>query len=64
MSRLAQPANSNLQPFIEYLQFERRYSPLTVENYQRDILQFTQWLFGQDLQTSLNRRIRAMPSSN
>ena len=44
----------NLQSFIDYLQFERRYSALTVENYQRDILQFTKWLSEQDNQPTLD----------
>lgn len=43
-----------MQAFIDYLQFERRYSPLTVENYQRDILQFSQWLIEQDPQATLD----------
>ena len=38
----------NLQAFIDYLQFERRYSLLTVEHYQRDTLQFIKWLTQQD----------------
>ena len=44
----------NIQAFIDYLQFERRYSPLTVENYQRDILQFSLWLTKQEPQTTLD----------
>lgn len=30
--------------FLTYLQAERRYSPLTVRNYRRDIEEFLQWL--------------------
>lgn len=48
MSGAAQTLEPNLQAFIDYLQFERRYSLLTVEHYQRDLLQFKQWLLEQD----------------
>lgn len=48
MSGSTQQLDPNMQAFVDYLQFERRYSPLTVENYQRDILQFTKWLIKQD----------------
>ncbi len=33
-----------IQGFITYLEVEKRYSPLTVRNYHRDILRFLQWL--------------------
>ncbi len=33
-----------LTRFISYLEAERRYSPLTVRNYRRDILGFVAWL--------------------
>lgn len=33
-----------LDRFIRYLQSERRYSPLTVRNYRRDIERFIDWL--------------------
>ena len=36
-----------LAEFIEYLAAERRYSPLTVRNYRRDVEQFLVW-FGAD----------------
>jgi len=54
MSGSAENLDPNIQSFIDYLQFERRYSALTVDNYQRDILQFTQWLLEQDAQTALD----------
>ena len=44
MSGSQQLLDPNLQSFVNYLQFERRFSLLTVENYQRDILQFMSWL--------------------
>ncbi len=33
-----------LTPFLEYLAAERRYSPLTLRNYRRDISLFFEWL--------------------
>ena len=33
-----------LPEFIRYLEAERRYSPLTVRNYRRDVEQFLSWL--------------------
>ena len=33
-----------LPEFIRYLEAERRYSPLTVRNYRRDIERFLAWL--------------------
>ena len=33
-----------LTDFIRYLEAERRYSPLTVRNYRRDIEGFLRWL--------------------
>lgn len=33
-----------LEKFIDYLQAERRYSPLTVRNYRRDLERFFAWL--------------------
>ena len=48
MSGSQQLLDPNLQSFVNYLQFERRYSLLTVENYQRDILQFMSWLSSQE----------------
>ena len=33
-----------LEEFIRYLTVERRYSPLTVANYRRDIMRFLRWL--------------------
>ncbi|WP_245929741.1 tyrosine recombinase XerC [Leucothrix pacifica] len=35
---------TDIQAFLDYLRFERRYSQHTWENYQRDLLQFSQWL--------------------
>ena len=32
-----------IEKFIDYLQAERRYSPLTVRNYSRDIADFIAW---------------------
>lgn len=45
----------SIQSFIEYLQFERRYSLLTVENYRRDVMQFVDWLEHLDPQISLDQ---------
>lgn len=33
-----------LTPFLQYLEAERRYSPLTLRNYRRDISLFFEWL--------------------
>lgn len=33
-----------LADFIRYLEAERRYSPLTVRNYRRDVENFLAWL--------------------
>ena len=49
-----QAVDPPIQAFIDYLQFERRYSPLTVEGYQRDILQFSSWLSKLELITTIN----------
>jgi integrase/recombinase XerC len=54
MSGSSQTLDPHLQAFIDYLQYERRYSLLTVEHYQRDLLQFTQWLQEQDPSSSLH----------
>ena len=54
MSGSSQTLDPNLQAFIEYLQYERRYSLLTIEHYQRDILQFTKWLFEQEPLSTLD----------
>lgn len=35
---------SLISEFMDYLQAERRYSPLTVRNYRRDIARFLEWL--------------------
>ncbi len=35
---------SLISEFVNYLQAERRYSPLTVRNYRRDIDRFLEWL--------------------
>ena len=45
---------ADIQAFLDYLQFERRYSPHTWENYQRDLLQFSQWLTNHSDVKSLN----------
>ena len=47
-----------LDEFIRYLESERRYSPLTVRNYRRDIEAFMEWL-GADDATFDPRRIAA-----
>ena len=54
MSGSSNSVDPNILAFIDYLQFERRYSALTVENYRRDILQFTQWLAEQAPPTNLD----------
>ena len=54
MSGASHTLSPTVQAFIDYLQFERRYSALTVENYQRDLLQFTRWLTDQDPQCKLD----------
>ena len=33
-----------LPEFLTYLEAERRYSPLTIRNYRRDIERFLAWL--------------------
>lgn len=38
------PANPSIQSFIEYLQFEKRYSPHTVLSYRTDLDQFFSFL--------------------
>lgn len=43
-----------LQAFLEYLRYERRYSPHTAENYERDLLQFSAWLARQETPVILN----------
>lgn len=45
---------TDIQAFLDYLQFERRYSQHTWENYQRDLLQFSQWLSKNTELKSLN----------
>lgn len=45
---------TDIQAFLDYLQFERRYSQHTWENYQRDLLQFSQWLSKHTELKSLN----------
>ena len=45
---------TDIQAFLDYLQYERRYSQHTWENYQRDLLQFNQWLVKHDEKQSLN----------
>ena len=44
-----------LADFIRYLEAERRYSPLTVRNYRRDIEQFLAWLGVGDTDSDLRR---------
>ncbi|PID47385.1 MAG: tyrosine recombinase XerC [Proteobacteria bacterium] len=46
--------DNTLQAFLDYLQYERRYSRHTWENYQRDLLHFQRWLSEQGESTSLN----------
>ncbi|MDE5706869.1 MAG: site-specific integrase, partial [Alistipes sp.] len=36
-----------LEEFLQYLVSERRFSPLTVSNYRRDVERFTQWIEAQ-----------------
>ena len=45
---------TDIQAFLDYLQFERRYSKHTWENYQRDLLQFNQWFLKHTEVQSLN----------
>ena len=33
-----------IESFLKYIEAERRYSPLTVRNYRRDIMRFVEWL--------------------
>ena len=37
-----------LERFIQYIQYEKRYSPHTVSAYQSDLDQFFKFLRGQD----------------
>jgi integrase/recombinase XerC len=43
-----------LQPYLDYLKFERGLSTLTIENYQRDILQMLALANLQEDQSKLN----------
>lgn len=52
-----------LSEFISYLESERRYSPLTVRNYRRDIERFIGWL-GEDAQRFDPQRVTAEQISN
>ncbi len=46
--------DKQLELFIAYLSNEKRYSQHTIKAYQRDILQYTQWLLDQDEQVIFN----------
>jgi integrase/recombinase XerC len=41
---MQQLTHSAIQPFINYLKFEKRYSPHTIRSYQDDLVQFFTWL--------------------
>ena len=41
--------NSVLAPFTDYLRYERRLSPKTVDGYQRDLTAFLDWIHQQDI---------------
>ena len=43
----AKPAPLSL--FLDYLRYERRLSPRTIDGYQRDLLAFLDWLNGNDI---------------
>ena len=43
----AKPASLSL--FLDYLRYERRLSPRTIDGYQRDLLAFLDWLNGNDI---------------
>lgn len=45
--------DSPLPAFLDYLRYERRYSPHTAENYERDLLQFAAWLAQRETPTTL-----------
>lgn len=43
-----------LQLFLQELQMERNYSPLTITNYEKDILQFLQFLHSESIENLLD----------
>ena len=51
------PFQPLVQPFIDYLKFEKRYSPHTVRSYQDDLFQFFQFLNKTFGELSLNEII-------
>ena len=44
---MATPYPGHLQPFLDYLRFEKRYSQHTLISYQNDLKQFFQYLISQ-----------------
>ena len=40
---------TSLSLFLDYLRYERRLSPRTIDGYQRDLLAFLDWLNGNDI---------------
>ena len=46
---------SDIQSFLDYLKFEKRYSPHTLRGYQDDLLQFESWLSAEGLETELRK---------
>jgi len=46
---------SDIQSFLDYLKFEKRYSPHTLRGYQDDLLQFEGWLSAEGLETELRK---------
>jgi Site-specific recombinase XerD len=44
---MAEQTSSNISAFLDYLKFEKRYSPHTIRSYQDDLLQFFSYLQNQ-----------------
>ena len=61
-----QQSNDWLADFIDYLQFQKRYSPHTISNYQRDLKHLSQFCDKSGIDTILrikNRTIRSYVAS-
>lgn len=50
-----QPAHPIIQPFLDYLKFEKRYSRHTVISYQTDLISFFDYIITQYGETPLNQ---------
>jgi integrase/recombinase XerC len=45
----------DIQAFLDYLKFEKRYSPHTLRGYQDDLLQFQSWILAEGLGKELRK---------